>query len=771
MRWWVAGIVLVAVVVGVIYFTHPRSAAPREEPAQASLSNAGYVDPSICAGCHANIWETYRRTGMGRSFYRPSLSNTIGDSQSAVTFYHKASESYFTMREREGRFYQRRYQIGFDGKETNSEEKEIDFVVGSGNHVRAYLHRTRRDTLVELPLAWYAEKGGSWAMNPGYDRPDHPGFSRPITNACMFCHNGFPESPPGSGESGVDAVFPGRLPEGIDCQRCHGPGAKHVQAAESGDAKPDGIRKAIVNPARLSPERQMEVCLQCHLETTSAPLPNAIVRYGRGPFSYRPGEPLGDFMLQFDQAPGGSYPGGSYDDKFEIAGSAYRLRRSQCFQKSGDALRCTTCHDPHDIPRGEDADRHYTEVCLQCHDAAVKQLAAAGKHPQAGCIGCHMPKRRTGDAVHVVMTDHYIQRRPPARDLLAPIAERRETDENGYRGEVVLYYPPDLPKGPDRELYLAVAQVSQKSNLSAGIPALTAAIDKYRPRPMQFYLHLADAWRDSGQMAQALPLYEEAVRRQPDSLAALRKLGFALRSLGQPARAIEILKRAIAVAPADAESWHEMGLNYVDQGSKPEAIAAFQKAAELNEDMPEAYNSLGAVWLQGGDMARAEPAFREAIRIRPDYAEAHSNLANVLSASGRFEEARYHFEAALRIQPNYAAARYNYALALARISRFEEAQRQVEAELKSDPGSAEAHDLLGNLLVARRNVKAAVAQYQQAINIRPEFGRAHLDLGSLLAESGDVVGALPHLQQAAASPDPAVREEARQMLEQLGKAR
>ena len=278
---------------GVIYFTRPRSAATSQEaPQQASLSSAGYVDPAICASCHADVWETYRRTGMGRSFSQPVLSNTIGDNKSAPTFYHKPSESYFTMLERDGRFYQRRYQIGFDGKETNIMEKEIDFVVGSGNHVRAYLHRTSRNKLVELPLARYAEKGGSWAMNPGYDHQDHPGFSRTITYGCMFCHNGFPEVPAGSGEAGADTVFPGRLPEGIDCQRCHGPGGKHVQAAESG-AKPGEIRKAIVNPSRLSPERQMEVCMQCHLETTSSRLPNSIVRYGRSPFSYRPGEPLG----------------------------------------------------------------------------------------------------------------------------------------------------------------------------------------------------------------------------------------------------------------------------------------------------------------------------------------------------------------------------------------------------------------------------------------------------------------------------------------------
>src|SRR5271169_3826183 len=86
---------------------------------------------------------------------------------------------------------------------------------------------------------------------------------------------------------------------------------------------PAELRSAIVNPARLPAARAMEVCMQCHLETTSFPLPNEIRRYDRAPYSYRPGEPLTAFMLFYDHA-----PGRGKDDKFEIVSSAYRLRKS-----------------------------------------------------------------------------------------------------------------------------------------------------------------------------------------------------------------------------------------------------------------------------------------------------------------------------------------------------------------------------------------------------------------------------------------------------------
>ena len=123
-----------------------------------------------------------------------------------------------------------------------------------------------------------------------------------------------------------------------------------------------------------------------------------------------------------------------------------------------------------------------------------------------------MPKRRTEDVVHAVVTDHYIQRRKPAGDLLAERAERHETGSNAYRGPVVLYYPATLPHTAENDLYLAIAQVNQQSNLTEGIAQLTAAIARHPPARPEYYFELAEAWRESGQLARSIPLYQEAVR-------------------------------------------------------------------------------------------------------------------------------------------------------------------------------------------------------------------------------------------------------------------
>ena len=365
------------------------------------------------------------------------------------TLYNGASDRYYTMVEKDGKLYEQRYQVGFEGQPTNRMEKQIDYVVGSGDHARTYLHLTAEGKLVELPVSRYSESGGYWGMTPGYDRPDQMDFRRPIAYQCMFCHNAYPSPKSQVFVSEDHETFGDTIPEGIDCQRCHGPGSEHVKAADASDKSPEAIRNSIVNPGRLTRERQMDVCMQCHLETSSSPLPHSILKVDRGVFSYRPGEPLPDYELTFDHK-----AGADFDDRLEVAQQAYRLRKSACFLKS--QMTCITCHDPHEELRGREATTHYVAVCVGCHSAAhasEKPKARYGKtNSETGepnCLTCHMWKRRTDDAVHVVMTDHYIQRLKPSRDLLAPMKETVVPSQ----GEVVPYYPDSLSQIANGDLY------------------------------------------------------------------------------------------------------------------------------------------------------------------------------------------------------------------------------------------------------------------------------------------------------------------------------
>jgi Flp pilus assembly protein TadD len=724
----------------------------------STLASRGYVDSKLCSGCHAAIYAAYARTAMGRSFGKPTSLNRVED-YAKNRFYHAASGTWFEMFARDGEYFQRRYQIGFDGARTNIDETRADYYLGSGNHARSYVHRTSDGRLTELPVTWYAEDGGGWAMSPGYDSHGHWYSQRGVSYECFFCHTSYPETP-ANFRRGDPQTYPASLPEGIDCQRCHGPGARHIQAAQAKDAKPEDLRGTIVNPARLPAERQLEICMQCHLETTSMNLPESVTRFDRAPFSYSPAEPLGDFKIFFDRV-----PSSGRDGPFEIAHSAYRLRQSQCFRKSGGTLTCTTCHNPHDVSQSV---ANYNAVCSRCH-SSVAQLVAKGKHTQdPDCIGCHMPKRRTADVIHTVMTDHWIQRRPPEGDLLAAREERDTSDAAQYRGEVAPYYPDPLPQTPENQLYVAIAQVRDKSNLAGGIPRLTLAIEAAKPRQPEPYFELAEALRAQHRSEKAVVAYREALRRDSNYLAALTGLSAALDEIGRKAEAVDVLRRATQSAPSDARGWNSLGAIEFRLGQAKEAKAAFEKAVALDPEMPEPRNGLGLILAQSGDRAAAEREFREAIRLLPNYGNAHWNLGNLRAATGDLRQAAWELRIAADLLPATAAVHFNYAVMLNGLQQFDAAELQVKNAVRLDNNLAEAHGLLGNLLAKKNQTADARREYETALRIRPELGTAQLDLGALLAANGDLAAATPLLRNAARASDATVRVRAMELIQKLG---
>jgi len=738
------------------------AASPIVRRTQAQPGAGPYVNPAVCETCHRDIAASYQKSGMGRSFYRLNSATAVEDFTPDKPFYHEASRSYFAMIERGGRYYQRRWQISVDGRETNIDEKQVDYVMGSGNHSRTYLHLTPRNTLQELPLGWYAEKGGYWAMQPGFDRADFPGSTRTVTYECMFCHNAYPSIPKGYQEPGARAEFLQPIPQGIDCQRCHGPGQRHVQAARRPGAGREEIRAAIVNPKRLSAEREIEVCLQCHLETTTRALPGSILRVDRGPFSYLPGKPLSEFRLSLDRA-------GGMGDRYEIASAPYRLRQSQCFLKSEGKLRCTTCHDPHDIPRGAAAAIRYNSVCRDCHGAALPPAQSASHTAGADCVSCHMPKRRTDDGVHIVMTDHLIRRRPPAFDLLADKTEANETPGSAYRGEVVLYYPTQLPTTAESMLYLAVAQVREKSNLAEGLPRLESLLQKYRPQSAEYYVDLAQGLSAAGQLSKAVTYLEEASQRAPGSAIVLRKLGSAQMDTRQLAQAAATLRRSIRLDPEDAGAWAILGQVLSRENKPAEARAAMEKGIEADPEHADLHSALATLLLAGGDAQAAEKEFREALRIEPGFAQAHANLASLLASRGRIAEARFHFEESLRLKPDYAEAHLNLGRLLASLNEAGEAEKEAQSAVAGDGSLAGAHELLGALLATRGDNEGALRELETAVRLQPDFGRAQFELAVVLGRKGDLSAAAERLKLAAQSNDPAAKAQAQQLLQKLGK--
>jgi len=257
-----------------------------------------------------------------------------------------------------------------DGKQSMSFEPL--WAMGAGHMGQTYVYEQSGD-YYESHVSYYTAVE-SLDVTTGHDRGLPPNLKNaagrrmyaPETRLCFGCHT--------TASATSNKFDPTNLYQGVTCEACHGPGADHVAAEESGMAD---ARSLAFNPNHLSRADAVDFCGACH-RTTGDVLNSNWVEIGVMNVRFQP----------------------------------YRLQLSRCWEKGDSRLTCTSCHDPHQPLRHSAAE--YDAACLKCHVASLGAKATAD-HPGKGCskstnncVTCHMPRYELPGA-HSTFTDHWIR--------------------------------------------------------------------------------------------------------------------------------------------------------------------------------------------------------------------------------------------------------------------------------------------------------------------------------------------------------------------------
>ena len=376
-------------------------------PDDSGTGRAGYAGDTACLACHKEQALSYLRTSHHLTSQLANKSSVLGSFTpgSNVLMIVDPSRTtaqpglYFKMEAKNGSYYET--AVTGWGKDLLTQSEHIDIVTGSGVRGATYLY-WNGDRLYELPVSYWAD-GHQWINSPGYENGTAK-FSRPINPGCLECH-----------ATDIKALSPDPLTNrydrdsfipGISCEICHGPAADHIARQKSGTAASQG--QAILNPAKFSRERQVDLCALCH---------NGIQREALAPaFSYVPGEPLANYFKPLPPDPSSSAAGHP-----DVHGNQVGLlERSRCYLSSPN-MTCSTCHDVHAPERPAAS---YSAKCLTCHQWQSCGMAKTmGHRIAANCIDCHMPVEPTnvivsetaGKLVGAKMRNHWIKIYPDAR--------------------------------------------------------------------------------------------------------------------------------------------------------------------------------------------------------------------------------------------------------------------------------------------------------------------------------------------------------------------
>jgi hypothetical protein len=352
---------------------------PRPEPVTAD----NYVGDAACVACHAEQG-TYARTAHRLSSTHPTAETILGSFGEHENLLRTVNpELHYRMEAREDGYY----QTAVLGDERTISER-IDLVTGSGRKGQTYLYWSGQ-RLFQLPVSFW--RGVGWMVSPGL-RAGVARFDRPINPRCLECHATYFDAERFAGAFQYDTT---QYVLGITCEKCHGGGREHVARQGSWIRRLTG--QAIVNPADLPRERQIDGCALCH---------GGVGQEIQPPFTYAAGEPLEDYVRQPEPAP---------DAAVDVHGNQVALlKRSPCYQGSA-TMTCSTCHNVHETQRGIEA---FAPTCLTCH-----QVQSCGLFPEHGagiadrCVTCHMPElparsvvaRPGGMPLHPLVRTHWIR--------------------------------------------------------------------------------------------------------------------------------------------------------------------------------------------------------------------------------------------------------------------------------------------------------------------------------------------------------------------------
>ena len=235
----------------------------------------------------------------------------------------------------------------------------------------------------------------------------------------------------------------------------------------------------------------------------------------------------------------------------------------------------------------------------------------------------------------------------------------------------------------------------------------------------------------------ALPLYREAVSREPGNLEYTDGFLSCLISLGKMSDALAEVGRANARFPGNARIAYLYGRvsDALDDGT--EAEKHYKRAISGDPQLYEASLYLARFYLRFRRVADAKPYLETALEKAPENAPIHSGVGELALADGDFARAQSEFEKAVSLEPTLADAH----LGLARVSYeradYPAAKAHVERALELDPNIKDGRLHRGLILWRLGDLDGAVTELEEAKKADPKSVRAAINTGAVKLAQAD----------------------------------
>ena len=309
--------------------------------------------------------------------------------------------------------------------------------------------------------------------------------------------------------------------------------------------------------------------------------------------------------------------------------------------------------------------------------------------------------------------------------------------------------------------YLAVATASAGKH-SEAVNLFREAL-KINPEHLPTQIRIADSLLAAGIIIESKKFYEAASLRGKFS-QVFYGLGRISVLQNNREKALEYFQNAISISPEYGIAHYALGILYRDVGKielAKEHLALSQKfqyvrprfddplmaaIAELNASAATQLK-LGVALADSGDLNAGIAAHLRALEINPNFAQVHINLISLYARANQPEKAEKHYRAVVAINPKLAESHYNYGVLLNNQGKTEEAAKMFLLSAELNPFHTESHQNYAMLIEREGKLDEAEKHYRMAIENKPDFRQAHFHLGRILVNKNLLSEAIEEFQK------------------------
>ncbi|WP_158750008.1 tetratricopeptide repeat protein [Acidobacterium sp. S8] len=279
--------------------------------------------------------------------------------------------------------------------------------------------------------------------------------------------------------------------------------------------------------------------------------------------------------------------------------------------------------------------------------------------------------------------------------------------------------------------------------LSCAIRSFESAL-RLAPDSWEGHYDLGIALLTNRNLQQASHELRTASSLKPDTPKILLPLGVSLSEAGQQDEAIEVFRQVLKQDPQSVQALDGLTKALIAQKRYTAAIAELKNAPpdevlQLN---------LAIAYSKNGNTEDALQILSAMVKEHPTYAEAHTNLGIVYTQQKRFSEAAREFERALQLDPTDDAVQISYVKSLTALLQYDRAEPIIREYLRKHPNDFDAQYFAGVVARGTGNYADAEKAFRQAVELNPNYAEAHYNLGFVLVRLGRPAEARPELEKA-----------------------